>query len=86
MNRMDISELYECIVNDNYKSFPTLEKYKYYFELFFNNYNRDIRGLSELVELLELNYKDMNKLSREFLMELKVHDQIQLGYSTKDSV
>ena len=82
MNRLDISELYECIINDNYRSFPEFEKYNYYFELFFNNYNRDLSALNELVELLELYNKDMDKLSREFMMGLKVQDQIQLGFAT----
>lgn len=83
MNRFDVSELYECIINNNFKSFPNLEKYNYFFELFFNNYNRDFRSLDELVRLLKLYSKDINNLSREFIEEIKVQDQLQLGYSTK---
>ncbi len=82
MNRYDISELYECIINDNFKRFPNLEKYRYFFELFFNNYNRDYRSLDELVKILDLYYKDINKLSREFVEDIKVQDQLQLGYAT----
>ena len=86
MENVNTRLLYNCIILGNYKDYPDMEKYVYYFRLFYDNYNRNLGNLSDLVTVLENCYSEMNKFPIEFYQELCVYDKLQLGTSTGDPI